>query len=93
MHAQIATNAEAARWLADVLDGWGLDDVGNRAEWVVRELVGRGVRPVPEAPPLRPGRLADPDHRKAMKAEIDAAIARSRQRSRAALEESGGGAS
>lgn len=33
---------------------------------------------IDDPPPLRPGRDADPDHRKACKAEIDAAIARAR---------------
>jgi hypothetical protein len=75
---QIAVNAAAARWLTDILDAWGLTDTTARAEWVIRELLAQGVRPVPPVPPLR-GPGADADHRRSCKAEIDAALAARRR--------------
>lgn len=78
-HPQEQTNTEAARWLADVLDRWGLNDPGDRAEWVVAELVERGVRPVPALPPLRGSGSTDAN-REAAKAKIDKALAEARKR-------------
>lgn len=78
-HPQKATNTDAAHWLADVLDRWGVPDPGDRAEWVVDQLVERGVRPVPALPPLRgPGHTEQA--RLDAKARIDAALAEARRR-------------
>jgi hypothetical protein len=71
---QIGVNAAAARWLSEQLQAWGLTDTTARAEWVIRELLAQGVRPVSPLPPLR-GPGADADHRRSCKAEIDAALA------------------
>lgn len=82
-------NASASRWLAGIIEGWGLGDAHERADWIIRELLAQGVRPVESPPPLR-GEGADPERQKAAKAEIDRAIAEARAR-RIAAEGHGGG--
>lgn len=79
---QAATNATAAAWLAEILEGWGVDDQpADRARWVIGELLKLGIRPLTTPPPLR-GQGADPDHRAACKADIDTALAEARERNR-----------
>jgi hypothetical protein len=78
---QAATNANAAAWLAEILEGWRIDQPADRAAWVVAELLKLGIRPLTSPPPMR-GPGADPDHRAACKADIDAALAEARDRAR-----------
>lgn len=82
-------NASASRWLAGIIEGWGLGDAHERADWIIRELLAQGVARVPTPPPLR-GPGADPEAQKKAKAAIDAAIEAARAR-RIATEGHGGG--
>lgn len=50
---QTAINASCARWLADLLERWGVDDTTARAEWITGDLIAQGLAPVPKPFPLR----------------------------------------
>lgn len=52
----VARNAAAALWLAERLALWGLTDATDRAEFVCRELLAMGMRPVEPPVPLRPNK-------------------------------------
>lgn len=78
-HGQIAVNDAARRWLADVLERWGLPDPVDRAGWVVDQLVEQGVRQVPAIPPLR-GPGASREAQQEAKRLIDQALEEARKR-------------
>jgi len=57
-------------------------DPHDSATWLLDQLQALGWKappdPAADIPPLRPERVADPDHRAACKAAIDAAVAAAR---------------
>lgn len=63
--SQVAINAKANAWLADLLERWGLTDTTDRAEFVTRELLAQGLAPVPRPFPLRPSTPAASDEARA----------------------------
>lgn len=49
---QVAVNAKATRWLADLLEHWEIDNAVDRAEFIARELLDLGLARIPRPVPL-----------------------------------------
>ncbi len=80
--AQVAVNATITRWLAERLEGWGLAEPQERAEYLVRELLDQGLRKAEPLPPMA-GPRSSAQRRQEAKAAIDKAIADAKAKRRA----------